>query len=341
MRKILTAALTASTALIATPAVAAAPSVSCGATITEDTTLRSDLVCPGPALTVTGDGVELNLGGRLLRSTTGPALTVHPATEGAEIADVRVTGGRVSGDVEVQNAHRVALSYLAVDGVVRIYQADDASLRASRVRGSLDLQYAVRPVVQGNRVISTAPDSGPAISLLAVAPRVVGNSVDAGGNDGISLTESQDDERGLISRNTIRNADAGVDLPHGGSDVDVTRNRISDATHGIEVSAYGHRDVRIDGNDVRRTSGDAISVGASHAETSGYFTVTRNRVRDAGGHGILYTPDTQYDTATATVAHNDVRRVSGHGIVAPAASGDGNRVRDAGTAPACVGVTCR
>ncbi|WP_432494383.1 right-handed parallel beta-helix repeat-containing protein [Kineococcus gypseus] len=338
MRKLLTAAVAASTALVATPAAAAAPApVRCGDTITQDTTLRGDLVCAGAGLTVAASGVVLDLDGHLLRAGEGPAVLVQPSAEGEGLADVTVRRGRVVGDVAVYETDRLVLSRLDVDGLVDGYLVDDASVRASRIRGSLALQYAVRPLVQGNRIENDT--DRPAVSLLAIAPRVVGNAVRAGGRDGVQLVESNADERGTISGNTISGAEAGVSLPYLGSDVDVTANRISDSVHGVAVTGYGHRDVRIDLNDVSRTSGAAVVVEG--AETEGSFSISRNRVRDAGGDGIRYLPDTTYGTAAAVVERNDVRGVAGRGIDAPVATGGRNRVRGAGLSPACVGPACR
>ena len=339
MRKLLTAAVAVSTTLIATPAAAApAPApVRCGDTITQDTTLQRDLVCRGAGITIAAGGVVLDLAGHTLRAGDGPAVLVQPPGEGEDLVDVTVRRGRVVGDVAVYNTDRLVLTRLDVDGLVDGYLVDDASVRASRIRGSVALQYAVRPVLQGNRIDNDT--ERPALSLLAIAPRVVGNVVRAGGRDGVQLVESNADERGTISGNTISGAEVGVSLPYLGSDVDVTANRVTDSVHGVAVTGYGHRDVRIDLNDVSRTSGAAVVVDG--AETEGTFSISRNRVRDAGGDGIRYAPDTTYGTAAAVVERNDVRDVAGRGIDAPVATGAGNRVRGAGLSPACVGPTCR
>src|SRR5215217_4883306 len=98
-------------------APAAASHVDCGDVITQDTTLDSDLACPGDGLVVSADGVTLDLGGHTI--TGSGALLGAGVTIRADLTltDVTIRRGTIRGfdsAVLVENGAGVVVRHLSV-----------------------------------------------------------------------------------------------------------------------------------------------------------------------------------------------------------------------------------
>jgi parallel beta-helix repeat protein len=151
-------------------ASAAASHVGCGDTITQDTTLDSDLTCPGDGLVIGAHGVTLDLGGHTI-SGAGAAFSAGVRFQN-EISpqDVTIRRGTIRGfDVGIlaEPVERLAVRRLAI---------------TNNVTGIvIDISF---DVVVRNNVI--ADNSGLGLWVLdSNTVRVTGNDVLRNGADGI------------------------------------------------------------------------------------------------------------------------------------------------------------
>jgi parallel beta-helix repeat protein len=165
LRLLLPALLLGLLALNAAPA--AASHVGCGDTITQDTTLDSDLTCPGDGLVIGAHGVTLDLGGHTI-SGAGAGGSAGVRVQGSQ--EVTIRRGTIRGfevGILAEPADGLAVRRLAI---------------TNNVTGIvIDISF---DVVVRNNVI--ADNSGLGLWVLdSVAVRVRGNDVLRNGGDGI------------------------------------------------------------------------------------------------------------------------------------------------------------
>jgi parallel beta-helix repeat protein len=165
LRLLLPALLLGLLALNAAPA--AASHVGCGDTITQDTTLDTDLTCPGDGLVIGAHGVTLDLGGHTI-SGAGAFGSAGVRVQGSQ--DVTIRRGTIRG-------FEVGIGASPADGLAVRRLAITNNVTGIVIDISFD-------VVVRNNVI--ADNSGLGLWVLdSVAVRVTGNDVLRNVGDGI------------------------------------------------------------------------------------------------------------------------------------------------------------
>jgi len=325
--------------LLGVPERAVASHVQCGDVVTQDTTLDSDLVgCPSFGLIVRGDGVELDLGGHLLRGAPAEAAGVL-----IQARDIVVRNGRI------ESFSRGVLTNLAENVTVADVVAHRNTNAGFSCGDSDDCSF-IRDVATQTR-IGFEMDNGDFLDSTFVVRDSATNATVAG----IRSTGGM----ALLSRNRVRGAAIGIDVSRGhgfsafGSVIEgntVTDNRehgvIFDGSGGIIVR--GNRILRntLDGVHAPFLAGDEISRNVAsfngrdgiHVEGGHDSLVTRNHADRNGDDGIEVR-----NLTSSAVTRNHAYRNGDLGIEAIPAGvdGSGNRAKHNGNPAQCVGVRCK
>jgi parallel beta-helix repeat protein len=365
-------------ALSASPALAGKPRhapVSCGQVITSDTRLTRDLVdCPGTALTIGADGVDLDLGGHLVDGVNAPG-SEGVAVDGhrrVTIAHGAIREFRVNG-VGLRQSPGARVSGLSIKRI------GDGGVEGEPVSAGVFALESPGLEVTGNRV-SNHVTAYQADGIVVIrSPRTVVARNDSSRNawNGMVLDDSPDSR--IVANRTWSNFRSGI-LVAVSPSVYIARNSSGDHpgenTAGILVlstengevvgnrasgNAYsgislenGSTGNTVAGNRVRG-GGDGITVIGSTGNR-----VSWNRISDAGYAGIYVSEDSSgnrldWNFATRSglsglliegsgnsLARNTATFNHEHGIHAPdgTVDGGGNRAFGNTLSPQCVGVAC-
>ncbi len=201
------------------PAAASATHVQCGDTIAQETVLDSDVVCTAQ------DPVGLVIGGNdftihLMRYTiqgAGAPNTDGIADDGTARSGVTVRGGTISGfedgiDLDASDSQILGMGVTA-ESVGISTRGDGNYLYRNSVDMSIGSAFSAIEALGddsylwGNSVTGTlggSPDDG--IVVDGNNPRIVMNSVDGCGFDGVLISGYTD---GIVARNTVTNCDVG------------------------------------------------------------------------------------------------------------------------------------
>ncbi len=326
MRRIVLCLSTTLVACIAWASPAMAGHVNCGDVLTQDTTLDSDLVCPGDALRIGADGVTLNLAGYEIR---GPGvnsgavavdnLSSTPAEPGG-FNDMTVTNGRItdySGGVRVQDSTGGLISNLTLQGYVQLRGADGYVVRRNVfLKRSILLVDADSNLIQGNHV-----EEGRIQIIMGWE-----NVIDRNKTLGIMVNA----DHTVVSRNAVRSIPeiSGIAINNSTGNV-VERNHISGARVGIYLSSQ--RQATVSRNRVTDSVEDGIRVAFSQNTL-----LEENFSRRNGDDGI------DVDSLPTTVTGNVANGNGDLGIeAAPGTTdGGGNSARRNGNPAQCTGVSC-
>jgi hypothetical protein len=266
------AILTPIAALSGSPALAA--QVQCGDTITQDTTLESDLRCPGTALFVRGGDITLDLAHH----------TVEGARDGslwAIVVDARESGGGnfvlVNGTVEGGvgiGYTSAAVQNMVIRGGAGLYKngldflkGSDGTVSRTVIEGcsvGFDTAHA------GDIEISDTAIRGNDIGLHAGqggSPHLANSAITDNAGDGIALSLA-----GISLSNTLvaRNGGYGISVDIGAVNADrseVVRNRAGGIQKDVGGLALLHSTVSYNGGDGVRIEGrGVVSITDSSAD---------------------------------------------------------------------------
>jgi hypothetical protein len=215
--------------LLALAAPASAHHVGCGDTITQDTTLDSDLTCPGDGLAIGASGVTLDLAGHAI---SGPSAGAVFNSEGVDagqgetsLADVTIRRGAIRGfdrGISVDAGDGVAVRRLAItDNMtgVLIDVSSDVVIRRNVIAGNsgsgLRALDSIRLRVTGNDALDNAVD-GIHLGGEVKSSVVEGNVASSNGDDGIEVFEIEPDRPNAVARNLATyNGDLGIEAVAG------------------------------------------------------------------------------------------------------------------------------
>jgi parallel beta-helix repeat protein len=382
--RVLIATAAAIGALVAfAPLSSGAATPACGDTITTSVRLTSDLVgCGAAGLIVGASGITVDLGGHTLGGTNLPN-SVGISNTGH--ANVKIVNGTISGfhtdGVAIHHASGNRLNKVTIRGIGSGGKNNDAdagvlldhspgavvtdtivanSVHAFQSDG-IDVLFSAGALIQGNHLSQNNWDG--LVLIQSPRSRVVGNELDANGNNGME-------------------ANAGSDF------ISVSGNRADrNKNWGIVVGAVGH--ARVLGNTATGNGQDGLSffdlasstIQGNHATANGVGinlhggqhgsklnqvlgnTVTKNKHAGivVSGDGAKSPADANVvsgNTASGngsdggivvvrpahgnTLRNNTATGNAGHGIdaVTGTIDGGGNHARGNRSAPQCVGVAC-
>jgi parallel beta-helix repeat protein len=373
---VLLAATTCALAGAAAPAGASqGTALRCGQVIKRDARLTRDLVnCPGTALTIGADGVDLDLGGHVVDGVNAPGSEgiavdghAHVSVAHGTLRDFRLNGvafrdapqGRVrdltirrigAGGVEGEDvsagvfAHNSAgleVCGTRVSNDVQAYQSDGIVVLASP--GATLVRNDLSHNAWNGLVVDSSPGS-----------RVVANRTWSNANSGILVAVSASIVVARNSSGDHRNEDTGGIVILATEHARVVDNRLADnASSGIAIE-NGTTGATIAGNRVRG-GGDGIALYDSTENT-----VAGNRVTEAGFAGIYVSEGSDrnrlegnlitrgaedgifVEGAANRLSRNMVTFNGRHGIQAAAGTldGGGNRAYGNALSPQCSGVSC-
>ena len=224
LRALTPALLLAFLAVVAAPA--SANHVACGDTITQDTTLDSDLTCPGNGLVVGANGVTLDLGGHAISGSGAAFSTGITARQDVTLEDVTIRRGTIRGfdtGILLEGGGGVAVRGLSITGNVTGIVIDisfNVVVRHNVIAdnsGSGLLALDSNTVrVAGNDALRNAGDGihfgGEVTSSVAE-----GNVASGNGDDGIEVAEFVAGEvPNTLARNLATfNGDLGIEAVAG------------------------------------------------------------------------------------------------------------------------------
>lgn len=280
--------------------VGAAPAqgaLECGGLVAKDRKLTRNLDCPPSttALTITADGVTLDLNGHTLRGSGAGSYGV--LVDGVKRTEV-VNGTIRDFDFGIQavDAKRMTLSRLEVRDVtsvsLKLQNVTTAELSQNELRDPLgdniNVNESAEIRVRNNRLFAGGLSMSLGADYVAAHNRIIRtNGIGIGARAGISID-------GVIGMEAENNYIA----------------RSSSSGIGIS-SGFG---VFITGNEVRNPLGTGIG---SFGDTT-VLRITRNDVRGAESHGVFVAED------GARIRENRVLRSGGDGI---ANEGPTNRIK--------------
>jgi parallel beta-helix repeat protein len=279
----------------------AAAAVGCGSTITTDTTLTSDLSCPGDALVVTAPGVTLDLGGHLLRGAgfAADGAGIRVLASGVAVRNGRIENFRygvdlVGGGADVTrlflhdngDGARVGSSSNRLHG--NLFTANSSSVL---MRGSGNL-------VEGNSFLEN--DSG--IFVVGSGNDVLRNNIV--GEDG--------DDSGILTL---------------GQSTRIVGNRVSHYRGVAGIAAIGSAEV----------SGNQVFSNIEGIVVLGSATVVGNTTFLNSDDGIDVRPGASAALRDNTATQNGDLGIEASGMVT---DGGGNRASGNGNPLQCLGVVC-
>jgi Right handed beta helix region len=298
---------------------ASATHVQCGDVITQDTTLDSDVICPGESYGVTGvtiaaDGVTLELAGHQVRGQNSfeDATSNGIATDGHRSGLV-IRGGTVIG-------FSTGVSLMAAGSTVQRMALYNGSQGLS-LRGDDN-------VVRYNDVRNTG-DAG--MSIGGAGVKVDRNVVV--GPLSCLLVRGEDPR---VTRNELSSCDSAGGVSQYTSSAVIAHNAVSGSASGLFVIGDG---ARIEHNDFSGNEVYGLSLSDGHA------VLNRNVAND----NVLENYEGRQGTgleihvAGAVVSRNRANRNGNLGIdaVPGTIDGGGNRASGNGNPAQCVGVSFR
>jgi hypothetical protein len=349
-------------ALAVAPAPASATHIACGDVITQDTTLDSDLACPGSGVLIGASDVTFDLNGH---SVEGYVQSDTFTEFGfANYSNVTIENGTVRGLVRVAGDFNTVRD-LQISGDLLLARPRECDERCPRLRAVGDV--IERVVVSGGITFRSQDDFRVSRSVVSggiVAEQSTGGLIDSNTARGIGLTLSREV---TVTRNAVAVVQAlprpepglgrlsGIEL-YGTQSSRVGRNRVVGgriAVGGLrsaclfELPAFSE-DNLITRNIVSASSDDGIfvqgasRVGCSEPEdpflpvTSGTVLIG-NRTLDNADDGI------DIDEPLTTVIKNRASGNADFGIEAVEGVNDGgkNRAFGNGNPLQCLNVRCK
>jgi parallel beta-helix repeat protein len=287
--------------------VACEPSGDCGRILTQDTTLRADVLnCPGDALVIGADGIEVRLDGHTIDGTgaVGSAGIRIAGHEGVVVrgpglvqefdAGVRAEGGTDNQVRDLEVTRNGVGIHLVDTSDNRILDNDVSSNEASigsEAYGGVLLEDSHDNLVSGNTVLE---DDSSCIRLFrSHRNRVVGNAANHADGTNIQLVQSNDNE---VEANDAR------------------------TSNGDAISLGGSRRNLVAGNDVGNTAANGVFLSSSSSNR-----ILRNH--GDGNDGDLV--DLNGSSSSNLIERNVATRFGDAGIRVGgfAGSATGNRVR--------------
>ncbi len=327
MRSALRCLLLSFLACLGCASTAAATHVNCGDLLTQDTTLDSDLACPGDALRIGADGVTLDLAGHEIRGpgvySGGVAVDnrrLQPADPRA-FNDMRVENGRItdySTAVRVQDATGGRIADLRLNvNVLFLQGVGGYDLRRNKfLTGSILLNNASSTLVRNNRV-----DSG-RIQVIQGVQNVFDR------NTALAMTIAASHSQ--VTRNLVRSVSGvyGIEVNNSTGNT-VAHNVVMGA--GVGIGLASQDGAIISGNRVTRSAEDGIRVVFSTDTLLEHNFTARN-----GDDGI------DVDSLPTTLTENIANQNGDLGIEALSGTtdGGGNKARQNGNPAQCTGVGC-
>src|SRR4029077_1783141 len=184
-----------------------------GATLTKSTALTADLVhCPRPGLVIGADGITVNLAGHTISGTNAPgsegiANDGHAATRilAGRITDFRVNGVGMRGaehsivrGLTIRRIGAGGLEGEPVSAGIALVDSADSQATLNDIQNDvlafqsdgIDVLNSPGALVQGNRL---SHNNWNGLVLIASShSRVVGNDLDANGNNGTEVNGASD-----------------------------------------------------------------------------------------------------------------------------------------------------
>ncbi len=246
----------------ASPAHAVVPP--CGSTITQNTTLTSDMTCPGDGLFIGASNVTLNLNGHTI---TGPGPNVRPSPNqiysgvnvlfgrtGVTVTNGTIRGFTIGATTQVNaNGNRLSSLRLVSNGQGILTQFNPSTGAASN-----------HNLIHDNTIEGSTGANGPAVLLQGDGHNFQTNIVRNNQNSGVTLTG---DANTVSGNDILANTFLGIEL-QGGSASSADRNSILTnritANHATGVAVNGDEN-RVSGNTLTDNRGNGINVGGPSA----------------------------------------------------------------------------
>jgi len=321
IRRLLTVVSLAGAIVLALTATQAlANRVECGDIITQDTTLDSDLLCSGTALTIVGPQVTLDLGGHLVQGD----IRASNAVDGSRVT---VQNGTVRGVVSVDEYDSSTISHLTATATTFFADQQYVAVLDSVLGGNPSASGVVaraqnveiaRNIVQGGRTgIAVIHADGSIHDNLLQDNAVQGFSADHSGHLTFANNVVRRNGRGIgvqqailtaTGNRIVDNADFGAGTNQ--ATLNLVDNYIArNGGDGVESSFGG---LHANRNSILDNAGSGISV------PNGFFEITENSVQRNAADGIR-TGNNSHGSATDNTA--DRNRDDGIDIDAPATFG--------------------
>ncbi|MGI9020825.1 MAG: right-handed parallel beta-helix repeat-containing protein [Solirubrobacterales bacterium] len=318
-----------------------AAAIGCGASVKHDVVLHEDLSCSGSdGLVVTRDDVTVDLNGHEIRGD-GSGRGIATAAGSTFSGHLRITSSKAGGTIREFNKG------------IELIGAAHSTVEKARLESN-GTGIEIRPedrnkdiVVRGVKVLGS---SGTGLDAFLGSNLTVRESRFVGNESGISLGYF---DESILKENVVL-ASGGAGVTVGVSDgVEIASNSIfGTGGIGIDATQVDGTGLTVTDNDVRHTHATGIALDAQE----GPFSIRKNRVRDASGHGVEVTGvesgqvrlnnvaysfgdgirvlDTQ-----AVVAQNAATENRGVGIRSQGIDGQGNYASGNGDED-CLGVEC-
>jgi hypothetical protein len=317
-------AVAATVALLGFAAPANATHVACGATITVNTTLDSDVTCPGTAdhgLLIGADNVTLRLGGFAIRSPDpGGFVGVYQADLGRTYSGVQIRGGRIEG----------------FDSGVLIETTDSLAQRLTVTSNAGGIE------LRGDRNSALLND----VTMTEATPG------DGGGGPGIGWIGAD----AYVTRNTVRGIGTGM-INISGNNSRVVVNTIACApTSGDGMVVDNYTDTAVIAKNTVTGCGLGYIVTPESSQVPGGAQVRRN-IANGNGAGMNINDQGAFvwrNTANAntnsgitsseagtTITENTTNNNGAYGIDAAPGTIDGGGNRASGNGALTGGIQCR
>ena len=310
--------------------VASGAHVQCGDVLTQDTTLDSDLTCPGDALEIGADGVKLDLAGHVMTGTPNGAVAVDNFDGFDGLTVTRGTIRGFSSAVRVFDSTGGEISRLTYERGLILQRSEGYLIKANSTPGGVVFAYAL----SGSRLVRNEFDQG-GIQILSGSDNVIDRNVIrfAPGPAGISLGTAANT---VVTRNVIRAAQTafGIEVFAFSAATTVERNEITGGSNGIRLASV--REIALLRNHV--SGGAADGILATNTDATLF---ERNRTQSNGDDGIDV--DSRGQLPGANTLTRNVANFNGDlGIEAVAGTidGGGNKAKGNGNPAQCVGVAC-
>jgi parallel beta-helix repeat protein len=296
---------------------AAPKQVACGDTITTDTTLHSDLSCPGDGIVIGADGITLDLNGHTLKSVCDADCEETTGIENSGGYDrVRIINGAID----------YVFCYIpgqcGFGDTIALVGADRNTLAGLKVDESLSSRFLLSDS-NGNRIKhSTISGGAPAVELSASDLNTISRTEIHGGvgphsTDGLWILEGSDNNR--VTQNSVTAEWAGVLVFDSSGNV-FARNSVEAFVDAVQLG--NAQRTLVSRNTLRSAQGLAIGTpwlfGVPTTSPASNKSVIRH---NAANDGIFIRGDRNL------VAKNDVRCCTF--VPTPSIDvlgGDGNRI---------------
>jgi len=255
-------------------AIDAVPITTCGQSVATDAVLVKNLTCAGDGVIITGDGVTVDLGGHVLRSTAGGGRGVVIDAPSGSTATVRGPGkikgfgtGILGGRIEPIPHHIIVIGATLLDNNegIRVYESVTDVVRTT-IRGISGIGPEFGSVI--NLDESTVVSSGVAIGGspgLTVRNEIhISNSQLRGG----SLDVSQDTHLHAVE-STFTNISS---FECSESSVRIERSRLVNTSFSFQAECGGS----FEDNTFRSTSG-GVALSLISRSWPGTFPISGNR----------------------------------------------------------------